>query len=444
MCFEQIHSALLDGSSPRAQVLLGPRQVGKTTLLRQLARRFLDDGWPPANLLDFDFQDDRYDRDQGLREVLASRPPGFRSDHPRLALLDEITHAPRWDLALKLAVDEAREQATHARTRLLATDSAAALMHRGARDSLQGRLDEHRMFGLTFLEALRLQGLEEEEEREVHLRSPGAFERYLSLGGLPEHVAAGNFVEVWDRTRRDVVHGAIARDLAREGVDVERVASLFRHMVQDSGGLFEPSSRAMDMQQEGEKGPDVRTVRRWTELLQQACLLDALEPWHPGLRHGTHKPSRALKLRRRIYASDHGYIPAFSPFANPMSRTQVRSRVFETVVFTHLRDLRERHEDYDLRYFREDEDAEIDFVLAYREDDIVLGLEVTASKNVDMKRAGIARAGRRAAVDAVLLIHGAPVAPRRSGPFAAWPLESFLLDPRGCLEGSLEWVRDSR
>ena len=43
----------------RAAVIIGPRQVGKTTLLLQLANQLLSQGWPPANLTYFDFSDDR-------------------------------------------------------------------------------------------------------------------------------------------------------------------------------------------------------------------------------------------------------------------------------------------------------------------------------------------------------------------------------------------------
>ena len=43
----------------RAAILLGPRQVGKTVLLLQLADHALDAGWPPSNVTYFNFDDDR-------------------------------------------------------------------------------------------------------------------------------------------------------------------------------------------------------------------------------------------------------------------------------------------------------------------------------------------------------------------------------------------------
>ncbi|MEW6071300.1 MAG: ATP-binding protein [Planctomycetota bacterium] len=441
--FARLHRTLAEPDLRRAQVLLGPRQVGKTTLLGQLARRFLDDGWPAANVLYFDFQDDRYDHSHDLREIVEARPPGRREDHPALILLDEVTHAPRWDVSLKRLVDGARTAPGGLQHRILVTDSAAALMRGGARDSLQGRIDETRMHGLTFEEALRLQSREHESVRDAFLRVPGALERFLARGGFPEHVATEPPERVWERIRRDAADRAIARDLAREkNVDVERITALFRHLVQKSGALFEANNQARDLQAPGEKGPDVRTVRGWVALLKEGCLVEGLGPWHAGLGRGVDKASRALKVRQKLYAEDHGLVPAFSPFASPMTNDDVRTRVFETVIFTHLRALRDARGDFELFYFREDEKVEIDFVLRF--DGAVLGLEATSSTIPEKKLPTLKRAKDRAGLDRVIAVHGGPLPPRETAEWSAHPLDSFLLDPGSIIDEALAWIRKSR
>ncbi len=442
MAFRRLVDGLSEVDLARAQVLLGPRQVGKTRLLWQIGRHYLDEGWPATNVTYFDFKDERYDYGQGLRDLLETRPAGFRDDAPRLLLIDEVTQAPRWDVALKQLVDRARSQPASTRTRILVTDSAAALLRGGARESLQGRIDEVRIHGLTFREALHLQGIDEESERGVFLRSPGTLERYLASGGLPEHLTAPSLDRAWERIRGDVADRAIARDMSREGVDVERLTVLFRVLVQNSGGLFEANNRSRDVPQENGRGTDARTVRRWVSLLEQACLLDRLDPWHPALRRSSTKASRALKARFKLYAEDHGFILAFSPFASPMRNSDVVGKVFETVVFTHLRDLRERRQDLELFFFREDEGTEVDFVLAF--DEAVIGLEVTSSKNPDKKRSGAARLQERAKLDRLIVVHGGPIEPRESAEGADWPIDAFLLDPDDCIARSLEWIRNSR
>jgi predicted AAA+ superfamily ATPase len=440
--FERLRRALSEADLQRAQVLLGPRQVGKTCLLWQVAHHFLDQGWPPANVLYFDFKDDRYDRLHDLRAVLEVRPSGWRSDAPRLLLLDEITQAPRWDLALKNVVDHGRAEPAGLRDRILVTDSSASLMRVGYRESLQGRIDQVRIHGLTFAEALWIQGLASESERDVLLRSPDTFERYMATGGWPEHISAPDLNQAWERIRRDTTEGAIARDLSREGIDVERVTVLLRRLAQDSGALFHAGNRAHDLQQEGERGTDARTIRRWVALLEQACLIDRLTPWHTGLRRGAGKASRALKAMPKIYADDHGFIPAFSSLASPMSSEEIRARVHETAVFTHLRALREERGDFEVYYFREDEEVEVDFVLAF--EDVVVGLEVTSRKSPQRKLAIAERLMRKAGLDRLVVVHGGPLAPQENERTATWSIEGFLLEPTHCLERSLEWARRSR
>jgi predicted AAA+ superfamily ATPase len=399
----------------------------------------------------FDFKDDRFDHDRSLRDALEARPPGYRTDAPRLILLDEVTQAPRWDLSLKAMVDEARSDPPSRRSRILVTDSAASLLRSGAMESLQGRVDEVRIHGLTFEEALHLQGVADEAPQRVLVRAPGALELFLQTGGMPEHIVLPDdpartreqiLRRTWGRIRGDVVDKAIARDMARQGVDIERITALFRALVEDAGSLFEASSRAQDLPKEEGRGPDARTVRKWVDLLQQASLIDRILPWHPGIKRGSTRTSRALKSRTKVFAEDHGFIPAFSPLAFPPKDPGVMGKIFENVVFTHLRWLQEERGDHGLYYFREQDQEEIDFVLGFQ--DAVLGLEVTSSKSLDKKRASIERAARRAGVDRMILVHGAPQDVRELGQLAEWPIGAFLLDPGGCIERSLEWVRASR
>ena len=130
------HRRLLDQlrrlDDRRAQVLLGPRQVGKTTLLKQLADDLLDLGWPAANLTYFDFEDFRLTREVSPDEIAGVRPVGTDPGRPRILLLDEVHHFPRWDRWLKYAVDNQVG-------RIVATDSAASLLREAGRESGQSR-----------------------------------------------------------------------------------------------------------------------------------------------------------------------------------------------------------------------------------------------------------------------------------------------------------------
>jgi predicted AAA+ superfamily ATPase len=252
----------------RALLVLGPRQVGKTTLLEQVVDDLLEGGWPPTNVTYFDFSDDRLVREVALREVAEIAPVGLDDSKPRVFLFDEISKAPSWDLWLKQAVDGRVG-------RIVATDSAASMLRGGARESGQGRWDELQLEGLSFAEYSELYSGFGETSAEGRTRPPArhpqAFERYLAVGGFPEYALAENLLEVRRRLRSDIVERAVLRDLAGRVEDPGRARDLFVYLMQDSGGEFVSSHRADDL------GADRRSVESWVELLEETFLLSRLE-----------------------------------------------------------------------------------------------------------------------------------------------------------------------
>src|SRR3989304_2531149 len=101
--FTPLSDAIARPHERRAIVLVGPRQVGKTTLVHQLADFLLGEGFPAGNLTYFDFSDDRLTGAISPREIADIAPPACRTDRPRIFLLAEISRAQRWDAWLKRA-----------------------------------------------------------------------------------------------------------------------------------------------------------------------------------------------------------------------------------------------------------------------------------------------------------------------------------------------------
>lgn len=337
----------------RAALLVGPRQVGKTTLLLQLAGTLLDDGLPPAQLLYIDFSDyrlaDRVVRDPEAMTAVVPRGSGTA---PRIFLLDEITQATGWDRWLKAKVDLLRRNDVPAS--ILATDSAARLLRRGGEDSGQGRWDEIRIETLGYPEFSRL-------------LPPGRdpFELYMQLGGFPEFVMADDFGESHRRLREDIVDKAVRRDLAAEVRRIEVLRRLFVYLVQHSGAIA--NSRKLG----GVLGVDHRTIGAWLDLLEQTALVVRL-PRHAG------RESSRLRGKPKLYALDHALVHAMSTL--PADASERRGRVAETAVFRHLRELTGG---LGVSYHRPTEQAEIDFVV---EGERQVAVQVTASLKPDGKK----------------------------------------------------------
>ena len=133
-------------SAPRLmQVVVGPRQVGKTTLALQLFQRWqgpkryetADQPVPPTT---------RWIE----RQWEAARRLPRRGQSETLLILDEVQKIPRWSEVTKRCADQdARERR---RLRVIVLGSSALLMQRGLSESLAGRFELHRHPHWSFLE----------------------------------------------------------------------------------------------------------------------------------------------------------------------------------------------------------------------------------------------------------------------------------------------------
>ncbi len=389
----------------RATVLVGPRQVGKTTLLRQLAEDLLDAGWPPAGVTYFDFSDDRLTTTVTARDVLDAGPPGLQADRPRIFLLDEIGRFEGWAIWLKQAIDEGT-------SRFVVTDSVASLLHDGSRESGQGRWDLEVMETLSFREYLTLRGFE--PGLPVLSEAPDPFASYLQTGGFPEFLLDQRGPRVRERIRADIADRAILKDLLRYDVDVERVKRLFVYLVQASGAIFDAVARARDL------GADPRTVRDWVRLLQDTLLVHELRPFQKGA-------ASTLRGKSRFYASDPVLIAAFANAPDPVADPGVVGQMFEAAVYRELREVC-REIGAETSYYRFRDDLEIDFVIS--SDRGSVAYEVTSAQTVrEDKIRALLRARERSGVGSATLVYGGGLSQIVEG-VQVVPLAQFLLAER--------------
>jgi uncharacterized protein len=414
--FGHLLKYLGDNPGGRAAVLLGPRQVGKTTLLLQLADDLLDRGWPPGNITFFDFSDDRLVSPASPREVVSVSPVGLSTEFPRVYLLDEIQNADDWQKWLKSAVDESRRSAAPG-SRFILTGSAAASLRQGGVESGQGRWDELPIEGLTLAEFLRIGAPQGEDSPPTSIRDPQAYARYLEIGGFPEHLSLLVPVrESRQRIREDIADRAILRDLLQTGLDIERLRRLLVYLISGSGNTWNQAKRAEDLE------ANRKSVGEWLSALEETRLIARLERE----RHARSKAQAQLRSQPKIFASDHGLITAFSSYPEPLEVPDVRARVFEAAVFRHLREVA-RSSGGMLGFGRIDEDLEIDFIVRYATHSV--GIEVTSS--TDAKPRKLARAARAMSdlgIDRKVLVHGGLVSDMTSE-IKLVPLHEFLLTP---------------
>ncbi len=284
----------------------GPRQVGKTTLARNLLGR------SRSGMLNWDVP---AQRDKILRHDLPST---------RLWVFDEIHKYRKWRNYLKGVFDDRR-----AGQQILVTGSARLDFYRFGGDSLQGRYHYLRLHPLSVAE--------------LAIDSEADFSSLLTLGGFPEPFLGGSLREArrWSNEYRSRL---VREDLVslEQVQDVASIELLMTRLPALVGSPLSVNGIAEQIQ------ISHKTVSKWLAILERLYAIFFVLPFGaPRIK--------AVKKARKHYQLD------WSLVTDPGAR-------FENLVAAHLlkwTHFREDTEGYrmELRYFRDIEGREVDFVV---------------------------------------------------------------------------------
>lgn len=324
--------------SSRSVLLLGPRQTGKSTLVRSLLPRR---SWS-VDLLQHDVFL-RYAKEPGLfrREVEARVEAGTR-----IVFVDEIQRVPA-------LLEEVHGLIESRGVRFLLTGSSARKLRRGAVDLLAGRAATRRLHPLTLGEQGELFDLE----------------RTLRYGSLPAVVTgsdrdARELLESYAETylREEVQAEALVRNLGGFGRFLDVVAA-------ENGGIVNASAVARDA------SLATRTVLEYYQILEDTLVGYRLEPWR-------HSPRARLVGHPRFYFFDTGVTNALARRLGAPPDPAWRGRLFEQwVVLECVRRLDYGRTEARVFYWRTHNGAEVDLLLE-RHGRLVLAAEIKARKTV--------------------------------------------------------------
>ena len=175
------------------QAVVGPRQVGKTTLAMQIL-----DEWNGNKIYEAadlpQTPSSNWIAEQWLKARLLSK----KKKQETLLILDEIQKIPRWSEIVKKLYDEDHRNKTPLRAVLLG--SSALLMQRGLTESLAGRFELHRHYQWSFSECRECFSLNLNE--------------YLYFGGYPGALPMRKDEERWMRYIRDsLIETVLSKDV---------------------------------------------------------------------------------------------------------------------------------------------------------------------------------------------------------------------------------------
>jgi uncharacterized protein len=249
-----------------AVALLGPRQVGKTTLAHKIGQE------TGALYLDLEAQADR--------AKLAEPALFLRGFEDRLVILDEIHRAPELFQTLRGLIDEGRRR-RHRHGRFLILGSAAIDLLRQSSESLAGRIAYVDMGPLDVMEA----GADEAARNALWVR-----------GGFPDSFLARSDAESLAR-RRDFIRTYLERDVPQFGprIPAETLERLWTMLAHGQGTMLNASRLA------GALSISAPTVTRYIDLLVDLLLVRRLQPFHSNV-------GKRLVKSPKVYVRDSGIV----------------------------------------------------------------------------------------------------------------------------------------
>lgn len=296
MFHRHLFAAVLAGlEEAPAVALLGPRQVGKTTLAWEIARS------RPAVYLDLESDADR--------AKLADPVLYLRQHTDKLVVLDEIQRVPELFRTLRGVIDTARRDG-RGNGRFLVLGSASIELLRQSSESLAGRI--------RYLELAPLGA------GEVGSAQLG---RLWLRGGFPQSLlAASDGASL--RWRQDFIRTYLERDIPQLGprIPAETLRRLWTMLAHQQGSLLNAAALARALAVDG------KTVASYLDLLVDLLLVRRLRPWHANVR-------KRLVKSPKVYVRDSGLVHALlgiadmeSLLAHPVAGASWEGMAIESVL----------------------------------------------------------------------------------------------------------------
>ena len=362
---EPVRQLLLEPKLRRAVILLGPRRVGKTILIRHLILDLLKDGIAGQRIAYVEM-DHPLLHGQSLEALIRQIEEVTPCDKgTRYLFFDEIQSLKDWEKHLKQLVDHRSD------LKILVSGSAAAALKRQSTESGAGRFTDFLLPPLTFSEYLDLRAeqaaIYEDQEKpgryilqDIELLN-AQFVEYINFGGYPElalsDVVRGNPARF---VKSDIVDKVLLRDLPQlYGInDIQELNALFTLLALNTAeevSLEQLSQRS---------GVSKLTIQRYIEYLEAAFLLKRVfRVDQDGKRYQRSRNFKVYLTNSAMYAGLFGVREADEPEFGHLVETALFAQRF--------------HENAQIHYARwGKEDNEVDMVESSAALKPVMALEI--------------------------------------------------------------------
>lgn len=346
----------------------GPRQVGKTTLLKSIA----EEGRRVVTL-----------DDPVLRSLAQRDPELFLSSHPAPILIDEVQYAPELFPYIKMRVDAAEETGQY-----WLTGSQPFRLMKGVSESLAGRVAILQLQGLTVAEAKGLANrpylptLSTQSDASIWSKRDaadwifrGSFPQLTSVPETDPALFMSSYVATY--LARDI------RDLVKSTHEHEFMTFL-TCLAARTGQLLNASNLAQDV------GVSAPTITAWISILESSGVVVLLRPFRNNL-------TKRATATPKVYFTDTGLAAYLCGFrsADELERSQLFGHFFETfAIMSVLKSWWHAGKTCDATFYRDSEGHEIDLLIKDGAELRPIEIKVAAMPNVGEIESNIGALGK--------------------------------------------------
>jgi hypothetical protein len=345
----------------------GPRQCGKSTLVKRLFEEKPAEGWDNYIYLDLE-------RPSDLAKL--ENAEWYLSAHKeKLICIDEIQRKPELFPLIRSLVDDWNRPGC-----FLILGSASRDLLKQSSQSLAGRVSYKRLTPFLWNEIEKKHNMEQ----------------YFSCGGFPRSILAANKVSY--QWRKDFISTFLERDLLQwKDITPVTMGRLWRMLAHVNGQTVNYSTLANSL------GVSSVSVKNYIELLASTYMVEIIHPWHSNL-------GKRLVKAPKIYIADSGITAALLGLHSfdEISGHPAFGAVWEQIVIANLRGW---YPDAEIYYYRTTNGSEVDFVVNI--DGNVYVIECKASYNPVLSK------GNYLALEDIAPKHSFIVIPSEKG----WPLK---------------------
>jgi len=304
-----------------AVAILGPRQCGKSTLVKHLTKDLKD-----AIYLDLEKMDDR--------ARLSEPELFFKLNRHKLICLDEIQRMPEIFRVLRSVIDE-----NDRNWQFLISGSASRDLILQSSETLAGRIIYMHLTPFTYTELIKKVPFDFDTLVEYQLR-----------GGFPRSYLAKD-ADLSFTWRKSFIESFLQRDLPQMGIHIppELALRLWKMCAHSQGQLLNASKFGESL------GINYQTIKKYLDIFQGTFMLRLLPPFYPNIK-------KRLVKSPKIYIRDTGILHALLNIVsiNELLGHPVFGPSWETIV---IENILQKYSDWDFGFYRTSHGAEIDLIL---------------------------------------------------------------------------------